>query len=86
VRSSARLEKARLRIDELTKEVEEMFSDLPLSSQLLELRNLASVSLMVIACANTRKESRGLHYNKDYPDRDDKHWKHDTILQVSNPQ
>jgi len=85
VRSSARLGRARLRIDELTGEVEEMFSDLPVSSQLLELRNLVSVSQMVIACANTRKESRGLHYNKDYPDRDDEHWKHDTILQISDP-
>ncbi len=86
VRNSARLKKARLRIDELIKEVEEMFSDLPIGSQLLELRNLTSVSLMVIACANMRKESRGLHYNKDHPDRDDEHWKHNTILQASNPQ
>lgn len=81
VRSSRRLGKAETRVDQLKKEIEEMFSDLPLSSQLLELGNIATVASMVIVSANMRKESRGLHYNKDYPRRDDKNWEHDTVLQ-----
>jgi L-aspartate oxidase len=85
VRSSARLLKALKRIDQLATEVGEMCRILPQGTRLLELRNMVTVSQLVIKSANLRKESRGLHYNKDFPRNDDENWKKDTVLQREGP-
>jgi L-aspartate oxidase len=47
---------------------------------LLELRNMVTVGRLIVHSARLRKESRGLHYNADYPGRDDVHYRRDTVL------
>ncbi|PCI39810.1 MAG: L-aspartate oxidase [Thiotrichales bacterium] len=79
VRSSKRLEKAAKRISLLQQEVREYYKNNRMSLELLELRNLIQVAELIIKSASLRKESRGLHYNIDYPDLDNS-MQHDTIL------
>ena len=66
-RSEERLLKAKIRISIYKKEIEECFNKNIISSDLIELRNLICVAEIIIISALTRKESRGLHYNIDYP-------------------
>ena len=80
VRSDKRLERARRRIENIQKEIEEYYWNFRVSSDLIELRNIATVAEMIVRCARHRKESRGLHYNIEYPDKDDKRWKKDTVI------
>lgn len=68
VRSNLRLQRAYRRIRLLTEEIQDYYRRSTLSYRLLELRNLATVATMIINSALTRKESRGLHFNTDYPD------------------
>jgi len=67
VRNNIRLQRAMRRLDLLWEETEKLYESSSLSPQLLELRNLITVGYLVVKGAGFRKESRGLHYNTDYP-------------------
>lgn len=67
VRSDFRLDRAETRMKMLKDETEEFYRKTKLSVKLCELRNLILCAQMVIQSAKKRKESRGLHYNTDYP-------------------
>jgi L-aspartate oxidase len=80
VRSNKRLSRAKHRIDNIKQEILEYYWDFKVTSNIIELRNIAEVADMIIQCAMVRKESRGLHYNLRYPYKDDKNWQKDTVL------
>jgi len=80
VRSDKWLKRARNRIDLIQAEIKEYYWDFRVTSNLIELRNIATVGELIIQCAMLRKESRGLHYNIDYDFKDDARWNKDTIL------
>ena len=67
VRNNIRLQRAIRRLDLLWEETEKLYGSSSLSPQLLELRNLITVGYLIVKGAGFRKESRGLHYNTDYP-------------------
>ena len=68
VRTSRRLEYAAARISLLEQEVSRYYGRFQITRPLLEMRNLTQVSQLMVSCASGRKESRGLHFNSDYPD------------------
>jgi L-aspartate oxidase len=69
VRNDVRLQRAMRRLDLLWEETEQLYQNTSLSPQLLELRNMITVGYLIVKGASFRKESRGLHYNTDYPNK-----------------
>jgi len=79
VRRDYMLNRARRRFELYLEEIEELYKNSYLSRDIIELRSLITVAYLITQSALLRKESRGLHYNKDHPDENDSYKKH-TIL------
>jgi len=80
VRSNFRLKRAARRIGVIAQEVEAFYKRTKVTDALVELRNVTTVAALTVRCALRRKESRGLHFNADYPNRDDGKEPADTVL------
>lgn len=80
VRNDSRLRLAERRIELIRQEVGEYLDSGALSPELIELWNMADTAYLIVRSAILRKESRGLHYNTDYPEKDDANCLQDTVL------
>ena len=69
VRTNKRLRRAQNRINLLHDEISEYYRNFRVSNDLIELRNLVLTADLIVRCAMLRRESRGLHYSRDYPEQ-----------------
>ncbi|MBR7104799.1 MAG: L-aspartate oxidase [Lentisphaeria bacterium] len=79
-RTNKRLERARNRIRLIQKEIDKYYRDFIVTADLIELRNIATVAELIITCSLKRHESRGLHFNADYPEPDPRLACVDTVI------
>lgn len=79
VRTEKRLKRAAFRLRNLRIEVKDFYWGYRVNEDLLELRNLVTVASLIVDCAMLRKESRGLHYTLDYPEKRERFEK-DTVI------
>jgi L-aspartate oxidase len=82
VRSNKRLQRAKTRITLLQKEITDYYWNFIINADLIELRNISTVADIIINSALKRKESRGLHYTIDYPDKVKRFAKRNTVMQI----
>ena len=80
VRTDKRLQRASARLRNLQREIREFYWNFKVSVDLLELRNLATVAAVIVDSALSRKESRGLHYTLDYPEKNDREYVRNTLV------
>ena len=85
VRTTKRLERAQRRVELLSEEIREYYHHFRVSNDLIELRNLVLVAELIIRSALSRKESRGLHYTRDFPEPNPRYAQQDTILIPPKP-
>jgi L-aspartate oxidase len=80
VRTTKRLQRAATRLRNLHTEIQEFYWNFKVTTELLELRNLVTVASLIVDCAQSRHESRGLHYTLDYPETNEARFLAETVL------
>jgi len=80
VRTMDRLAMASRELPHILEEIEETRRRIPFTVELEELRNMARVADLIVRCAMSRRESRGLNYNLDFPETDDEGFRQDTVI------
>jgi L-aspartate oxidase len=83
IRTEKRLRLVQDRMNTILRDIRHHYQEYLLTPDLIELRNIAQIAELIVRCALTRKESRGLHFMADYPEPDDRNWLKDTVISKS---